>query len=293
MANVSESMSNDHVMLGFFHTFVRDHLMYTLQKREKEAERSMEEAQKHHTMKVLAYDLPRDPPDADPFYVLIYYHPLTPKRYMVTSANGNLLFTDRSASQYLLEQMKQDRQMLALGFSEQADGAAQFQFMRNMALTAGASDKGEPVSPLLMRSMCREAMDYVKQAGWLDVHETESTNRREYKNMTQQSQHHEVFIRNAPWGMDEFTVDPPNGIGWGDGDELAAELRDLAEQQGATVYELGKDALPDGIEDISSMVTGTVNRIFAADYGNGKVSYFGTVEKDITVEDEDDFSMEL
>lgn len=284
MANIYESLSNDHIMLGCFQDFVREHLSYAIKKREKEAEKSMAEAKQQNTMKVLAYDLPRDPPDADPFYVLIYYHPSASSRYMVTSANGNLLFTDGTAAHYLQEQKDQDRRMLALGFPAQADGAAQFQMIRSAAVTASFNDMGEPVSPVLRRGMCQEAVDYAKQAGWLKTVDVMEATREERKMITK---HYEVTISPAHWGMNEYTVNPPNGDGWDDGDELVSMLRSQAEMQGADFFELGKDTLPREVEDISPNVVGEISRIFAVHTDDGKVTYYGTLDKDFAIEMQD------
>lgn len=89
---------------------------------------------------------------------------------------------------------------------------------------------------------------------------------------------YEVQIVPVASGGGQWQVSSPQGEGWVDAEDLVADMA----QGPWTLYELGVDTLPEGVEDIRGTVQGAPFRLFALVHDAdvwANVQYVGIVAK--------------
>ena len=94
--------------------------------------------------------------------------------------------------------------------------------------------------------------------------------------MIKNNKYFEVTITPAHGGFDEFQCSEINGEAW----DFEADLL----QEAGDIIVLGRDELPDGIEDIRGRIHNEPQTIFAIVHDEHHVSYYGIVEVDIGIE---------
>jgi hypothetical protein len=85
---------------------------------------------------------------------------------------------------------------------------------------------------------------------------------------------YEQSIQISPAGYGEYQVQPINGEGWANIEDLIAQMEQSIADQGGELAELN-DAGPDWADDIRGSIHNAPSRIFAIRWADGEVSYAG------------------